>query len=59
VGAQKVGHYIHAKSVGSSSAAGIGVNALLKLDKRRMIALFIDGLIVEGSLLHYVYEFYE
>ena len=59
MGTQKLGHYIHAKSIGSSSAAGIGVNALLKLDKLRMIALFIDGLIVEGALLHYVYEFYE
>ena len=33
--------------------------ATAKLDKRRMLAMFIDGLVCTGPLLHYVYEFYE
>lgn len=44
--AQKIGHYM---------------NPLIstKLDKRRMMAMFIDGLMFTGPLLHYVYELYE
>ena len=33
--------------------------ATAKLDKRRMMAMFIDGLVCTGPLLHYVYECYE
>ena len=29
------------------------------LDKQRMVAMFVDGLICTGPLLHYVYEMYE
>ena len=44
--AQKIGHYM---------------NPMIstKLDKRRMFAMFTDGLIFTGPLLHYVYELYE
>jgi hypothetical protein len=33
--------------------------AVYQLDKQRMVAMFIDGLVCTGPLLHYVYEFYE
>jgi len=44
--AQKIGHYM---------------NPMIstKLDKRRMMAMFFDGLMFTGPLLHYVYELYE
>jgi len=44
--AQKIGHYM---------------NPMIstKLDKRRMMAMFLDGLMFTGPLLHYVYELYE
>ena len=32
---------------------------VLQLDKQRMVAMFIDGLVCTGPLLHYVYELYE
>ena len=44
--AQKIGHYMNP-------------TISTKLDRRRMIAMFTDGLIFTGPLLHYVYEFYE
>mmetsp|Transcript_29175 Transcript_29175/g.53812 ORF Transcript_29175/g.53812 Transcript_29175/m.53812 type:complete len:203 (-) Transcript_29175:180-788(-) len=49
--AQRVGHSMNLKSTGG--------NALLILDKRRMMAMFVDGFACTGPLLHYVYEFYE
>ncbi|KAL7527864.1 hypothetical protein ACHAXR_002171 [Thalassiosira sp. AJA248-18] len=49
VAAQKFAHYM--TTVNTISSSG--------LDKRRMMALFIDGMVITGPLLHYVYEFYE
>lgn len=37
---------------------GVG-GEVLQLDKRRMVAMFVDGLVCTGPLLHYVYELYE
>ena len=31
----------------------------MTIDNRRMLALFMDGVICTGPLLHYIYEFYE
>mmetsp|Transcript_21558 Transcript_21558/g.46891 ORF Transcript_21558/g.46891 Transcript_21558/m.46891 type:complete len:319 (-) Transcript_21558:39-995(-) len=46
--AQKVGHYMLTTK-----------NLLPRLDKRRMMAMFADGLVCTGPLLHFVYKFYE
>lgn len=43
-------------TVGGGVAGG---EEVLHLDKQRMVAMFIDGLVCTGPLLHYVYEFYE
>jgi len=49
--AQTVGHIMMNQSSGT--------NIPLKLDKRRMMAMFTDGLLCAGPLLHHVYNFYE
>ncbi|KAL7550102.1 hypothetical protein ACHAWF_013333 [Thalassiosira exigua] len=46
--AQKVAHF--------ASAAGFGS---MSFDKQRLMAMFFDGLLCTGPLLHYVYELYE
>lgn len=40
------------------TVGGVG-GEVLRLDNQRMVAMFIDGLVCTGPLLHYVYEFYE
>lgn len=51
--AQIVGHhFMLAKSTTSEAIR-------MTIDKRRMLALFMDGVICTGPLLHYIYEFYE
>ncbi|KAL9182812.1 hypothetical protein ACHAXT_004091 [Thalassiosira profunda] len=51
--AQKIEHRMQAKEqiIGGVFAAA--------LDKRRLVAMFVDGLICTGPLLHYIYEMYE
>mmetsp|Transcript_41364 Transcript_41364/g.86833 ORF Transcript_41364/g.86833 Transcript_41364/m.86833 type:complete len:299 (+) Transcript_41364:261-1157(+) len=51
--AQNVGHFMINRSSGGSGSAS------LALDKRRMMAMFVDGFFCTGPLLHYVYELYE
>mmetsp|Transcript_12277 Transcript_12277/g.26420 ORF Transcript_12277/g.26420 Transcript_12277/m.26420 type:complete len:302 (-) Transcript_12277:409-1314(-) len=51
--AQTVGNIMINRS--SSS----GANIPLRLDKRRMMAMFADGLLCAGPLLHHIYNFYE
>jgi hypothetical protein len=47
--AQAAGHYMSADPA----------KDVISLDRQRMIAMFVDGLICTGPLLHYVYEMYE
>ncbi|KAL7473782.1 hypothetical protein ACHAXS_014460 [Conticribra weissflogii] len=59
--AQELGHYLTSKNNQqlnkinphhSTSEGG-------KFDKRRMFAMYCDGFLCTGPILHYVYEFYE
>lgn len=52
--AQEVGHYLTSTSTLEESS-GI----LSRLDKRRMLAMFSDGALTTGPLLHFVYAWYE
>ncbi|KAL3811399.1 hypothetical protein ACHAXA_000478 [Cyclostephanos tholiformis] len=47
--AQAAGHYMSVEPA----------KDVISLDRQRMIAMFVDGLICTGPLLHYVYEMYE
>ena len=49
----------HSMIIPPVGVGGTGAEAVLQLDKQRMVAMFIDGLVCTGPLLHYVYEFYE
>lgn len=60
--AQIVVQCVNAKgAAGCSCGGGIhGAVALARtLDRRRMVAMFADGLMCMGPMLHYVYELYE
>jgi protein Mpv17 len=61
--AQEVGHYFtttHLKEgeVSIPDASGI-IGLFQRLDKRRMLAMFSDGALTTGPLLHFVYAWYE
>jgi protein Mpv17 len=62
--AQEVGHYYLATPSRQSDQivlpAALGlVGFLNRLDKQRMLAMFCDGALTTGPLLHFVYAFYE
>ncbi|KAL7517646.1 hypothetical protein ACHAWX_002553 [Stephanocyclus meneghinianus] len=62
--AQEVGHYFTQQpSLGSDGVLlpdSLGFLGFLhRLDKQRMIAMFCDGALTTGPLLHFVYAFYE
>lgn len=64
--AQEIGHYLTTREDGdkipshSRLAVCTGFLALLhRLDKRRTLAMFFDGVLTTGPLLHYVYAWYE
>ena len=42
-----------------AQSVGIYMTKGTTLDKRRMLAMFMDGLMCTGPLLHYIYEMYE
>lgn len=59
--AQEVGRYLLMKSMdGSDDTGEIDMASIPSgLDKQRMLAMFFDGLLTTGPLLHFVYEMYE
>ena len=72
--AQEVGHYVssrHDNGGGGDNGGAISSSfidpsipqylpgLLSRLDKRRMLAMFSDGALTTGPLLHYVYAWYE
>lgn len=54
--AQEVGHYLTVAD--ATTETGI-IGMLHRLDKRRMLAMFSDGALTTGPLLHFVYAWYE
>ena len=64
--AQEVGHYLTQQSILESNSmtpsipdATGWIGMLNRLDKRRMVAMFSDGALTTGPLLHFVYEWCE
>jgi hypothetical protein len=57
--AQEVGHYLTASSSSSIQDSSNTLGILSRLDKRRMLAMFSDGALTTGPLLHFVYAWYE
>lgn len=61
--AQQLDNYLSYKSSdhnnnGHATSTATGWGGIM-LDKRRMMAMFCDGFLCTGPLLHFVYEFYE
>jgi len=64
--AQEIGHYLTTRENGDKNSSQSMLAActeflavLTRLDKRRMLAMFFDGALTTGPLLHYVYAWYE
>lgn len=57
--AQEVGHYLTQQSLDASISDSGLLGMIHRLDKRRMLAMFSDGALTTGPLLHFIYAWYE